>query len=349
MSHKFTNYAEAKQNGLYTDEYWQKRLLAMIALSQKEMVFTNLGVEKTIPKNQGTKNFTMRRYNHLPVDLTNQLLEEGVAPDAMKIEGNKVTGTVNQYGARIAVTDVTEDIHFDNIREVYQPELARHAAETIERDIIASFSEASEWFVNNAADEEELEATDVLSLKELRRVVLSMRVNLRRGHTKGGGKPIVVVTPQVMNDLLDDEDLEKKALATGMENSPIKNGSLKSYKIYDMWIQESLIGEIIPIGDGEGEGEDGPYNVYVSYVLGFEPYAVLKLGNLSWHNVPFKAAPGNELAQVASVGYKLWTGAKVIDPLAIHKVYSRSNYDVTSYVAQGKSDKWGEPVDQSGE
>lgn len=343
-----TKLVDAQANGLFNDEYWQKRLLQMIALEQKEMVFTNLGVEKTIPKNQGTKNFTMRRYNRLPVNLTNQLLAEGVAPDAMKIEGSKVTGTVNQYGARISVTDVTEDIHFDNIRDVYQPELARHASETIERDILTSFSEASEWYVGNRADETELLETDVLTLKELRRVALSMRVNLRKGHTKGGGKPIVVVSPQVMNDLLDDTDLEKKALATGMENTPIKNGSLKSYKIYDLWIQEALIAEIAEkpavVGTGTVEAPQFPaFNYYTSYVLGFEPYAVLKLGNLSWHNVPFKSAPGNELAQVASVGYKLWTGAKVIDPLAIHKVYSRSSYDVVDSTA---TDAWAKPASQ---
>lgn len=340
----FTALTEAQKNGLYSDEYWQKRLLKMIALEQSEMVFTNLGVEKSVPKNQGTKNFTMRRYNRLPVDLEKQLLQEGIAPDAMKIEGNKVTGTVNQYGARIAVSDVTEDIHFDNIREVYQPELARHASETIERNILASFSEASEWFVGNGTDVEDLVETDVLTLKDLRRVALSMRVNLRKGHTRGGGKPIVVVSPQVMNDLLDDEDLEKKALATGMENTPIKNGSLKSYKIYDMWIQESLISETQEVTVDEGGEDEETFTVYTSYVLGFEPYAVLKLGNLSWHNVPFSAAPGNELAQLASVGYKLWTGAKVIDPLAIHKVYSRSGYDVIDYT---DTDKWAKPADQT--
>jgi len=144
-----TKLADAQKNGLFTDEYWEKRLLGMIAIEQKEMVFTNLGVSKTIPLNQGTKDYTLRRYNRLPVNLANQLLAEGVAPDALKIEGNKVTGTVKQYGARIEVTDVTEDIHFDNIRSIYQPELARHGAETIERDVMSSFSEASEYFVGN--------------------------------------------------------------------------------------------------------------------------------------------------------------------------------------------------------
>lgn len=343
-----TKLADAQKNGLFTDEYWEKRLLGMIAIEQKEMVFTNLGVSKTIPLNQGTKDYTLRRYNRLPVNLTSQLLAEGVAPDALKVEGNKVTGTVKQYGARIEVTDVTEDIHFDNIRTIYQPELARHGAETIERDVMSAFSEASEYFVGNHLTKGALTGVDVLTFKDLRRVALAMKVNLRKGHAKGQGKPIVVVSPQVMQDLLDDDALVSKMLATGMENTPIKNGSLASYKVYDLWIQETLIAEIqeMPavIGTGTAQNPQFPaFNVYTSYVLGFEPYAVLKLGNLSWHNVPFTATIGNELAQIASVGYKMWTGAKVLDTLAITLVYSRSNYDVVDTTA---TDVWARPASQ---
>lgn len=337
------NYlATAQANGLSIDEYWQKRLLGMIALQKSEFVFQNLGVEKEIPLKQGTKTFAMRRYNRLPVNLTNMLLAEGVAPEAMKIEGQMVTGTVNQYGALIKVTDVSEDIHFDNIREIYQPELARHAAEAIERNVIASFSEASEYFVGNKADVESLVAEDVLTFVDLRRIALKMEINLRKGHSSTG-TPIVIVRPEVMNDLLDDDVLTQKMLATGMENTPIKNGTLKSYKVYDLFIQPSLMCPVEPIVIDEGLPTEESFNAYTSFMLGFEPYIVLKLGNLSWHNVPFKAAPGNELAQIASVGYKLWTGAKVVDPLAITAIYSRSNYDTSDLTA---TDKWARPASQ---
>lgn len=316
--------AVAQANGLSVEEYWQRRLLGIIAIERSEFVFQTLGVQKDIPMNQGTKTFTMRRYNRLPVSLVDQLLQEGVAPEALKIEGQKVSGTVSQFGALIKVTDVTEDIHFDNIKSIYQPELARHALETVERNILAAFAEASEYFVGNATDKDELTSDDILTFVDLRRVALKMKINLRKGHASTG-TPIVVVRPEVMADLLDDDALMNKMLATGMENTPIKNGSLKSYKVWDMFIQESLIGEVEVM---PAVGEVPAFNVYTSYVLGFEPYIVLKLGNLSWHDVPFRAAVGNELAQIASVGYKMWTGAKVIDPLAITLVYSRSNYAV---------------------
>lgn len=329
--------AVAQQNGLALDEYWQKRLLGIIAIEKSEFVFQTLGVEKIIPLNQGTKTFSMRRYNRLPVVLVDQLLAEGVAPDALKIEGQKVSGTVNQYGAIIKVTDVTEDVHFDNIKQIYQPELARHALETIERDVMASFSEASEYFVGNHADKADIASTDILTFVDLRRIALKMKVNLRKGHSSTG-TPIVVVKPEIMQDLLDDDALQAKLLATGMENSPIKNGTLKSYRAWDLFIQETLMAEIEIMPAVVGTGTVGApqfpaFNVYTSYVLGYEPYIVTKLGSLSWHDVPFRATAGNELAQIASVGYKMWTGAKVVDPMAITLVYSRSNYDVVDSTA----------------
>lgn len=340
--------AVVQANGLSVDEYWQKRLLGIIALERSEMPFQTLGVEKMIPLNQGTKVFTMRRYNRLPVNLIDMLLAEGVAPDAMKVEGQKVSGTVYQYGALIKATDVQEEIHFDNIFSIYQPELARHAVEAIEKVVLASFSEASEYFVGNHLDKDELEETDILTFVDLRRVALKMQINLRKGHSKTG-TPIVIVRPEVMNDLLDDDALQNKMLATGQDNTPIKFGSLKSYRVYNLFIQEALMCEVetIPavIGTGTAGAPQFPaFPVYTSYVLGFEPYIVLKLGNLTWHNVPFKATVGNELAQIASVGYKMSVGAKVIDPLAITLVYSRSNYATEDLTA---SDKWTRPASQA--
>lgn len=331
---------DVQRNNLYTDEVWQKRLLGMIAIEREEMVFQNLGVEKMIPVNQGTKTFTARRYNRLPVNLVNQLLAEGVAPTALKVEGQKVSGTASQYGALIQVTDVTEDIHFDNIKEIYQPELARHAAEVMERVVLDSFSEASEKFVNNRADKEALIATDVLDFVTLRKVDLTRVVNLRKGHPKAGGRSLVVVANEVMNDLLDDDDLEKKLLATGQENAPIKNGSLRSYVAYNLVIQESLMcpKETVTFDDVTTA------KCYTSYLFGFEPYWTLKLKDLSWHNVPFTATTGNELAQVASVGYKMWFGAKVVDPLAIYAIKSRSNYDVVDTTS---SDTFARPASQA--
>ena len=69
-----TTLAVLQKNGLSVNEYFSKRLLEMIKLERSNFVFTNLGVEMNVPKNEGTKNFTVRRYNHLPLNTTSEFL-----------------------------------------------------------------------------------------------------------------------------------------------------------------------------------------------------------------------------------------------------------------------------------
>lgn len=328
--------ADLQKNGISQEEYWSKRILAMIVLEKDQMVFQNLGKDMDIPANEGTTSFSVRRYNRLPVG--NHQLAEGILPTALKVEAHKVTGVVNQFGAYIKETDVASAIHFDNIRTIYQPELARHASEVIERNIIASFTDASEYFVgvgnltiNDIAD------TDVATLKDFRTVGLTMRNFLRKGHSKFGDKPVTVTHPNVMQDLLDDDTLEKKLLVPGQENTPIKTGTLAKYMAYGMYFIETLICEV--------EENATNVNVYTSYVLGRDPYMVLKLSNngVKFYNTGFTADKADPLAQFATIGYKLWTGAKILDPMAITKVYSASAYDV---VADFTGDDLGSPASQ---
>ena len=341
-----TTLAILQRNGLSVNEYFSKRLLEMIKLEKSNFVFTNLGVDMNLPKNEGTKTFTVRRYNHLPVG--NHLLTEGVPPTALRPEGHKVSGVVNQYGALMEETDVAADIHFDNIKQIYQPELARHAAEVIERNVIASFSDASEYFVGTGNDDvNDIAATDTITFKDFRVVALTMSNANRKGHPRYGGKFVGVMHPNVMNDLLDDPVLVNKLLVPGNENGPIKQGTLAKYMAYGMYFTDTLV---CPV-----EANASSVNVYTSYVLGNQPYMVLGLGgkNVKFYDTGFTADKSDPLGQKATFGYKLWTGAKVIDPMAITAVYSASAYDIALYGGtypsggQTKTDVWGAAADQT--
>ena len=170
-----TTLAVLQKNGISQAEYWSRRILEMIKLEKSNFVFSELGTEVAIPLHEGTKTYTVRRYNHLPVG--NHQLTEGVAPTALKPEGHKVSGVINQFGALMEETDVAADIHFDNIKTVYQPELARHAAEVIERNIVASFTDASEYYVGtNNTSVNDIAATDVVTFKDFR--VFTVVLNL---------------------------------------------------------------------------------------------------------------------------------------------------------------------------
>ena len=332
--------ADLQRNGINQNEYWSRRILEMIKLEKSNFVFTELGMSQILPKNQGTKYFTVRRYNHLPYDEnTKHTLVEGVAPTALKVEAHKVTGVINQKGALIEQTDVSDEIHFDNIRDIYQPELARHAAEVIERNTIESFTDASEYFVGVGNDDiDDITTDDIVTFKDFRTVALSMANYNRAGHRKYGNKFVVVMHQNVMNDLLDDPVLVNKLLVPGNENGPIKQGTLAKYLAYNMYFTDTLMCPVTTNANG--------VNVYTSFVLGRDPYMVLGLGsnNVKFFNTGFVADKADPLAQKATIGYKLWTGAKITDPMAITKVYSASSYDV---VADFSNDDFGRAADQS--
>lgn len=344
-----------QKNGLSVNEYFSKRLLEMIKLERSNFVFTNLGVEMNIPRNEGTTNFTVRRYNHLPLETTAEfLLYDGktkldiTAPKVLKPEGQKVTGTINQYGVIMEESDVAADVHFDNIKAIYQPELARHAAELIERNIVESFADASDYYVGTTATSADtITANDIVKFKDFRIVALTMSNANRRGHSRYGGKFVAVMHPNVMNDLLDDEVLVNKLLNPGGENGPIKQGTLAKYMAYGMYFTDSLI---CPVTKNTGS-----VSVYTSYVLGYNPYMVLGLGssNVKFYDTGFTADKSDPLGQKATFGYKLWTGAKVIDPMAITAVYSASGYDIALYEgtykdgAENKADKQGAAASQA--
>jgi len=348
----------AQANDIKIDEYFDKRLLEMIKLETSQFVFSNLGRKVEIPRKEGTKTIRLRRYNSLPVDLTENgqglPLTEGTSPTPLKISAVKVDGTISQYGAYIEESDVANDLHMDDIKSIYQPELARHAAEVLERVIVAALSDASDFFVGlvGAAGTDAVTGVNeftsastsaILTFDEVRKAWLSMKVNRRGGHARFGGKPVLVVHPSVMQDLLDDQDLVDKLLVPGNENTPIKNGSLQQYMVHGMYFVESLILEPV------ASTGDGTPNVYTSYLLGNDPYVVIGLsgGGVKFLMSGFTPDSADPLAQKQTFGYKMWGGAKVIDPIAVTAIYSLSSFDT---VADFSDDAFGAtaPVEQDG-
>ena len=153
-----------ERNEIFQKEYWDNRLLEIIKLNSSNYVFVNLGREVTIPKNEGTLTISMRRYNSLPIRAlevgavdsdgytTGEALSEGTPNSPLKVEAQKVQASVGQYGAWISISDHVQDIHLDDIKSIYQPELADHAAKIRELDVLEQLSaDASEKWVGGVA------------------------------------------------------------------------------------------------------------------------------------------------------------------------------------------------------
>ena len=321
------NYLAILQaNGLSEDQFWSNTLQEMIAIKQDEFVFTKLAKKESVPKKAGTKRWTTRRYLSLPVNLAKGELVEGVAPTPMTIEGKTVSATMKQYGAYIELTDVAEDIHFDDIMNIYQPELARHAAETVERDLIKAVKdEASEAFAGTAATVDAITSEDVIEFEDVRRAWLRMKNHLRKGHSFAGGKPVFVAHPNILQDLLDDKAVVADLIIQpGYDSKIIKTGSIAEYTVYCIYLIETNILEPTL------NKADTPVYVYDSSLVGANAFVQLTLGagDVRWYRKNSSSVDSNDpLGQKATLGYKLWTGGKVIDPIAVNVIHSASTFD----------------------
>lgn len=337
-----TDLTAAQKSGLAQDRYLDNRLLEMIKLEKADFPFHTLGKDYTIPANQGTKTVQFRRYLALSQFADGHALIEGVPPtQPLLTEATTVSATVAQYGAFMRLTDVQEALHIDNIKSIYQPELSRHAAELIERDVLRVLTaESSVYLAGDAATATAFFAAgSKLTWQDLRKVALYMKNQLRSGNTKFGGKPVVVVHPNVMQDLLDDAAAMDHVFAAGQDNAPIKIGNLANYQLFGIYIQEAQIAPVVTGADVPGfasptNDDNAADEIYISFMLGKDPYIVTTLanGSVQFKMTGYEATKDDPLGQFSTVGYKLWTGAKVIDPFAIYAIYSYSAYGTVNVV-----------------
>lgn len=308
--------------GLENDKIDNNLLLRALAYAMSDHVLFNLGKKQSVKRNAGTNKVQWRGYKPLPVATDRHIITEGVNPAGMKIAARTVEGTVATYGAYIEVTRQVETYNLDKLLVEYGPLITSHAAETLElvvRDAIEE--DAGAYYVvpkgTNSPSKDAITASDILTLDVCRVVANQMKVARRRGHEKAGfAKYVVVTSVEGMQDLLDDEKLEKKAMVPGSTNKPIMSNGLESYDIYNL--------RFIEYNYAVTEKNSGGVDVYHTYVFGENAYAVMELASagVEMKRFGFDPKKGDNLGQIASLGWiTMGFGAQVLDPAAATIIY----------------------------
>lgn len=93
------------------------------------LIIEKFGQAKPIPANN-SKVTKFRRYEAL--DVTPNILSEGVTPSAKKLTVTDVTATLEQYGDVVTITDVVMDTHEDPVLSEATAILGEQAAQMIE-------------------------------------------------------------------------------------------------------------------------------------------------------------------------------------------------------------------------
>lgn len=302
-------------SGLANEKIDNNTLLRALAYSLEDHVLYNLGEKQKVKRNAGTNTVQWRGYKPLPVADNRHVITEGVNPEGMKVGARTVTGTVAVYGAYLEVTRQVETYNLDQLLVEYGPLIVNHASETLElitRDAVEE--DGGVYYVVPAGtaspSDAAITAANVLTLDVCRLVANQMKVSRRRGHKKAGGsKYIVVTSTEGMQDLLDDENLLKRAMVPGNTNKPVMDNGLESYDVYNLRFIEYnypvITGSTTPI--------------YHTYVFGENAYAVMDLSSagIEMKRFGFEAKKGDNLGQIASLGWiTMGFGAQVIDPVA---------------------------------
>ena len=305
--------------GLANEKIDNNILLRALAYSMSDHVLYNLGDKQSVKRNAGTNKVQFRGYKPLPVADNRHIITEGVNPEGMKVGARTVSGTVAVYGAYIEVTRQVETYNLDQLLVEYGPLIVNHASETLElvtRDAIEE--DGGNYYVvdkgTESPSEDAIKATNILTLDVCRLVANQMKVSRRRGHKKAGfGKYIVVTSTEGMQDLLDDENLLKRAMVPGNTNKPIMNNGLESYDVYNLRFMEYNYPVI--------KENKSVVSIYHTYVFGENAFAVMNLASagIEMKRFGFEPKKGDNLGQIASLGWiTMGFGAQVLDPAACH-------------------------------
>lgn len=303
--------------GLENDKIDSNILLRALAYAMSDHVLYNTGKKQSVKRNAGTNTVQWRGYKPLPVAEDRHIITEGVNPDGLKVGARTITGTVAVYGAYIEVTRQVESYNLDQLLVEYGPLITNHAAETLElvtRDAIEE--DAGTYYVvakgTASPDENKITASDILTLDVCRTVANQMKVSRRRGHESTGFNRYKVVTSvEGMQDLLDDDQLLKRAMVPGNTNKPVMDNGLESYDVYNLRFVEYNY----PVIKNNTAGVP----VYHTYVFGENAYAVMDLASagIELKRFGFEAKKGDNLGQIASLGWiTMGYGAQVLDAVA---------------------------------
>lgn len=233
-------------------------------------------------------------------------LTEGVAPTAKELSIGYEEFTSYQAGQRWSMTDVAAMESGVDLELAAARVCARDAAETADEyvgRILAAGTNVLYAGVGNTA-RTDVGSTDNITGSLVRRA----RANLAADSvpTFGDGNYHGTIHPAVVFDFEEDTDVGGwLSVGTYSDPSRIQSGELGKYA--GVIFYESARARVFTAGGA------GAVDVYSTYIAGPESYAFGDWGKTTFHRVGFDAAPGNELAQVASIGWKGFLGAMLVD------------------------------------
>ena len=295
-----------------------------LEIHKEALVFEQYVGSVNLPANSGNTVRFPKKHRITP---KNTLLTEGKTPDPNKIQISAVTATVEQHGDYVMFTDVALGTSIYDLMNLARQGQAYESAEVknalIRDDILANDSIQIAYADKVAADGTTTEITAIGAIDKTAKltveVVRKMVRILRNNNIKPAvGKDYVMfISPDQWFDLTADpawEDMHKYT-----DPTPMLDGEIG--RISGMRFVETTT--VLITKDGASGAA-----VYHSIVLGAEAVDQIKLANGGVNTIAKGLGTGgtaDPLNQRATVGWKMFYGASVKDPLAVIELMTGSS------------------------
>lgn len=171
-----------------------------LPIAMMHVRFAQLGDKLNLGGGNG-KTWTATRYKRVTLPTT--ALTEGTTPDGSALTTEQVTGTAEEWGAYITLTDVAQLTLFHPVIQKTTELLGKNAAETYDREVQDVIEATTSINYGDAVSgRASVTATGVLGTEEILKAVAQLRAN---GATEFDGQNYVgVLDPMVEADVIVD-------------------------------------------------------------------------------------------------------------------------------------------------
>lgn len=285
--------------------FYDKTLLSRLL---PNLVWTKYGQKKSVPKNGGNKvNF--RRFNSLPAVTT--ALTEGITPSGESLDITKVEVPLNQYGDFVRITDQLDMMGIDPVlteTSALSGEQAALSIDTSVRDVVVKGT--SVQYAGGKENADAITATDVITAKEIKKAVRTLRKN--NAKPAEAGFYIGIVDPDTAYDIMEDplwQDISKYSGGVQIMKGEIgKLGGVRFVQTTNTSIADN--------------STDVP--VHSTMIIGADAYGVVDLEGSSKPKIivkPFgSGGTADPLEQRATCGWKVLFATARLQELAMVRI-----------------------------
>ena len=291
------------------------------------LVLDQFGQSQPLPGNN-TQLLTFYRYNALPSDPV--ALIEGVTPAGRKLSRTRVQVRVAQYGDFIEITDVVQDTADDTVIEGATGALSQQAAEMSEKIIINEIKSGTNVLYAGAVAgrtsvASAFTSTDIdRAIRMLLKQNAKKQTNIVKSTPNWGTLPIrpafiAVVPPELVSTVrglgTNFIPSEKYGTTTPFENEigAYNDVRFMYHSLLTPWADASTSGGSTFLSS---TGSSSTADVFPVIIFGENAYANVALRG-EYAITPKvrnpQPAPGDELGQRGSIGWKMMKAAKILN------------------------------------